>query len=79
MKVALRRSKPYEVTFPTVAIGLGRTYASAARKPGLLPRSGGVPDLSEDIDGVERVVLRFVGLTGESGASERDWEYEGED
>ena len=57
---------------PTVAIGLGRMYASAARKPGLLPKSAGVPDLPDDIEGVERVVFRFVGLMGDPGSSECD-------
>ena len=67
------------MTSPTVAMGLGRTYASAARKPGLLPKSAGVPNLPDDMDGVDRVVLRFVGLTGDSAASDRDWEYDGDD
>lgn len=65
VKVALRRSKPYEVTVPMVAIGLGRTYASAARKPDALRRSAGVFEVCEEIEGVERVFLRLVGETGD--------------
>lgn len=48
-----------------VAIGLGRTYASAARKPDALDRSAGVFEVCEEIEGVERVFLRLVGETGD--------------
>ena len=65
VNVALRRSKPEEVTFPTVAIGLGRTYASAARKPGVLPISDGVFDLCDEMEGVESLVFRVSGMTGD--------------
>ena len=46
-----------------MVIGLGRTYASAARNPGLAPRSAGVVDRAEEIEGVESVVLRLEGVT----------------
>ena len=66
VNVALRRSKPEEVTFPTVAIGLGRTYASAARKPGVLPISDGVFDFCDEIEGVESLFFRVSGITGDA-------------
>ena len=66
VNVALRRSKPVEVTFPTVAIGLGRTYASAARKPGVLPISDGVYDLCDDMEGVESLFFKVSGITGDA-------------
>lgn len=78
VKVALRRSKPDETTLPTVAIGLGLTYASAARKPGVLPISAGVLDFWDEIDGVASLFLRFSGRTGEVSV-ERLCEKEGED
>ena len=65
VNVALRRSKPEEVTFPTVAMGLGRTYASAARKPGVLPISDGVFDLRDEIEGVKSLFFRVSGMTGD--------------
>lgn len=64
VNIALRRSKPEEVTFPTVAIGLGRTYASAARKPGVLPISDGVFDLCDVMEGVESLSFKVSGMTG---------------
>ena len=64
MKIALRRSKPEDVTFPTVAMGLGRTYASAARNPGVLPISEGVFDFCDVIEGVESLFFRVSGVTG---------------
>jgi hypothetical protein len=48
---------------PTVAIGLGLTKASAARKPGLADSSAGVTDGFEEIDGVDRLCLRLDGET----------------
>lgn len=54
VKVALRRSKPNELMVPTVAIGLGRTYASAARKPGLLVSSSGVLEGCVEMEGVDK-------------------------
>lgn len=66
VNVALRRSKPEEVTFPTVAIGLGRTYASAARKPGVLPISDGVFDFCDEMEGVESLFFRVSGMTGDA-------------
>lgn len=65
VNTALRRSKPDAVTLPTVAIGLGRTYASAARKPGVLPISAGVLDCLDDIDGVLSAFLRFSERMGD--------------
>ena len=44
VNMQFRRSKPEDITLPTVAMGVGRTYASAARKPGVLPISAGVLD-----------------------------------
>ena len=66
VNVALRRSKPEEVTCPTVVIGLGRTYASAARKPGVLPISDGVFDTCDEMEGVVSVFFKFSGLTGDA-------------
>lgn len=65
VKVALRRSKPEEVTLPTVAIGLGRTYASAARKPGVLLISAGVFDFCDEMEGVESLFFKVSGMTGD--------------
>lgn len=65
VNVALRRSKPEEVTFPTVVIGLGRTYASAARKPDVLPISDGVFDFCSEMEGVESLVFKVSGMTGD--------------
>ena len=62
------------MTLPTVAIGLGRTYASAARKPGFEPRSAGVFERTEEIDGVERVVFKLEGLIADWLSEERDCE-----
>ncbi len=79
VKTALRRSKPEDVTLPTVAMGEGRTKASAARKPGVLPISAGVSDLrSEDIEGVLRVAFRDEGEIEGECSWEREWENEGE-
>lgn len=78
VKIAFRRSKPDEVTLPTVAIGLGLTYASAARKPGVLPISAGVPDFRDEIDGVASLLFRVSGRTGEVSV-ERLSENAGED
>jgi len=64
VKTAFRRSKPDDVTLPTVAIGLGRTYASAARKPGVLPISAGVFDCLDDIEGALSVFLSISGTIG---------------
>ena len=65
VKIAFRRSKPEDVTFPTVAIGLGRTYASAARKPGVLPISDGVFDFCNGMEGVESLCFKVSGTTGD--------------
>jgi hypothetical protein len=65
-----RKSKPYERIFPTVYIGEGRTYASAARKPGTAVRAGslGVSLLrrSETMDGVLRLTFMLAGLIADS-------------
>lgn len=53
------------MTLPTVVIGLGRTYASAARKPGVDPISAGVLDCFDDIDGVLSEFLSFSGMIGD--------------
>lgn len=45
-----------------VAIGEGRTYASAALNPGAFVSSGGVSEILEDIDGVVNLFLMFPGL-----------------
>lgn len=63
LKVALRRSKPCDFTVPAVAKGLGRTYASAARKPGSLARSAGVFEGSGEMGGVERAFFMLEGET----------------
>ena len=65
VNTALRRSKPDEVTLPTVAIGVGLTYASAARNPGVLPISEGVLDLSDVMDGVASCFLSVSGKMGD--------------
>lgn len=77
VNVALRRSKPEEMTFPTVATGLGRTYASAARKPGVLTISDGVFDFCDEMEGVESLFLKVSGITGDVSV-ERLSEYAGE-
>ena len=64
VNIALRRSKPEDVTFPTVAMGLGRTYASAARKPGVLAISDGVFDFCDVMEGVESLFFKVSGMTG---------------
>jgi hypothetical protein len=51
---------------PTVAIGDGRTYASAARNPGALVSSGGASDAFEDMEGVLSLSLIFPGFTVDS-------------
>src|SRR2546429_5520655 len=60
--------------FPTTAIGLGLTKASAARKPGLVDSSAGVLDGCEVIDGVDRLDLsldgEIAGLTAFGGLEE---------
>ena len=61
-----------------MAIGLGRTYASAARNPGVELSSAEVVDLPELIEGVVRVFLRFFWLMGDWLSEERDCEKEGE-
>lgn len=50
---------------PTVTIGDGRTYASAARKPGAFVSSGGdwPAENFEDIEGVLNRLLRLLGFT----------------
>lgn len=48
---------------PTLAIGDGRTYASAARKPGEFVNSGGLSVCCEDIEGVFSFDFRFPGFT----------------
>lgn len=65
VKVALRRSNPYDLRLPTVATGLGRTYASAARSPGLaVVRSDGEWQGSDDeMEGVRKDLLMFEGET----------------
>ncbi len=78
VKTALRRSKPDAVTLPTVAMGLGRTYASAARKPGVLPISAGVLDFRDEMDGEASLRFRVSGRTGEVSV-ERLSEYAGEE
>ena len=62
------------MTLPAVAIGLGRTYASAARNPGFEPRSAGVVERAEVIEGVESVVFRLEGLMEDWLSEERDCE-----
>ena len=60
-------------------MGLGLTKASAARKPGLLLRFVGVEEGTGEIEGVERVDLRLVGLTEDLGSEDKDSENDGEE
>ena len=46
-------------------MGLGRTYASAARNPGLFESSAEVAGGADEIEGVEREARRFVGDTSD--------------
>ena len=50
---------------PTVAMGEGRTYASAARNPGVFVNSGASVSL-DDIEGVFKEAFRFPGFTVDS-------------
>lgn len=52
--------------FPTVAIGEGRTYASAARKPGAFVSSGGTSVGLDKMEGVLSLSFMFPGLTVDS-------------
>ncbi len=63
VKVALRMSKAYDFRLPVVNIGLGLTYASAARKPGLALGSAGIFEGSGLIGGVDRALFKFDGET----------------
>lgn len=65
VNLALRKSNPNATTFPMVAIGLGRTYASAARNPVAFDRSAGVLESCDEIDGVDRIFFRLLGATGD--------------
>jgi hypothetical protein len=66
VNMQLRRSNPWLRTLPTVAIGDGRTYASAARNPGALVSSGGPSVALEEIDGVFSLTFRLPGFTLET-------------
>ena len=78
VNVQLRKSKPYLVTLPLVAMGDGRTKASAARYPGVDEISADDLEGAEDIEGVLRVSLMVVGATGVWGVAERLSEKAGE-
>ncbi len=47
-------------------IGDGRTYASAARKPGAFVSSGGASESFDEIDGVFSLALMLPGFTVDS-------------
>lgn len=61
VNVTFRRSKPYLTTSPTVAMGEGRMYASAARKPPLELDLEGVEEGFGVIVGVFNAPLRLDG------------------
>lgn len=44
-------------------MGAGRTYASAARYPGVFVSSGFIPEASDDIEGFVRARFRLLGVT----------------
>lgn len=62
VKRQFRRSNPYSLMVPLVRIGLGRTNASAARKPGLSVSSDAGCDTGV-IDGCGIALFRFPGET----------------
>jgi len=66
VKTQLRRSNPWLRIFPTVATVDGRTYASAARKPGVFVSSGANSVTWEEMEGVFKLACRFPGFTPDS-------------
>lgn len=62
VKMQFLRSNPWFRILPTVEIGDGRTYASAARNPGEFVSSGGLSVTSDEIEGVFNLDFKLPGL-----------------